>query len=106
MTPTWAFLREEFFLDTRVHRPRRRAWHRRPLRAPGLDPNPGGGDDFPARNSHGQPPWVSGAWVRDPLRDWIDGDFPRDARCTHHRVLRSVYNDEHLQLRDDDAAAR
>src|SRR6267378_2943780 len=105
MTPTWAFLREEFFLDACVHRPRRRPRHDRPLRTPGLGPDPGWGDDFSARHSHDQPHWVSGGWVRDPLRDRLDGDFPGDAGCAHHRVVWSVYDDEHIQLRDDDAAA-
>src|SRR2546425_11606530 len=106
MTPTWAFLGEEFFLDARVYRSRRRPRHDRPLRAPRLGPNPCRGDAFSARDSHDQPHWVAGAGVRDPLRDRLDGDFPGDAGGTYDRVLRSVYDDEHIQLRDDDAAAR
>src|SRR6266576_4552495 len=101
MTPTWTFFREEFFLDARIHRPRRRPRHDRPLRTPRLGSNPGWGNDFSAWNSHDQPHWVSGGWRRGPLRDWLDGDFSRDARCANHRVLRSVYDDEHIQLRDD-----
>src|SRR5437762_585574 len=90
------------FRHDRLHRRRRHPRHAGALRPAGRLANPR--RDLSHGHARDQPGGLVPARFHHAVRHRLHGHLPRAARRPDHRVLRRVYDHEHVQLREHSAA--